>query len=106
MIGMAADRRSNDALQGGVGMSLNVEDMPERLRVVDVRPGDVFRNQRGVLMVVVAVQGNGDASLLMFNEGGGICGVQRYGVHYLRDKKRVGSVANLPDVLEVEWSMD
>jgi hypothetical protein len=68
--------------------------------------GDVYRNARGALMVVVSLQPNGDVSLLMFNEGGCICGVQRYGAHYLREKKRVGYVTNMPGTLEVEWSMD
>lgn len=101
-----ADRRANDATIDGVsGMRLDVSTMPRDLRQVSPRPGEVYRNARGVLMVVVAVQPNGDVSLLMFNEGGGIVGCQRYGVHYLRDKRCVGYVTNMPTNLEVQWNV-
>lgn len=87
-------------------MKLNIDDMPERLRVRAVDIGDVFRNQRGALMVVIACQPNGDVSLVMFNDAGGVTGVQRYGVSYLREKRRVGRVTNLPTSLDVEWDTD
>lgn len=103
---MSADRRGAEGLNPGEGMKLNTEDMPDQLRRQEVSIGDVYRNTRGVLMVVVAIQPNGDVSLLMFHEGGGIVGCQRYGVHYLRDKRRVGFVTNMPTMLEVDWSVE
>lgn len=104
---MTADRRGDGALiDGESAMRINVDDMPPELRQQAPRPGDVYRNQRGVLMVVVSIQPNGDVSLLMFNESGGIVGVQRYGVHYLREKRRVGYVTNMPTSLSVDWSIE
>ena len=99
------DRRSSDAmLTAEEGIELNVSTMPEHIRVRPIAVGDVYRNQRGALLVVCAVRSNGDVCLLMFNETGGIIGVERYGAHSLREKVRIGRCLNLPTMLEVEWN--
>ena len=87
-------------------MRIHIEDMPQELRVREIQTGDVFRNQRGALMVVACVKDTGMVCLLMFSEGGGFTGVQQYGLHYLHEKQRLGKVVNLPDALEVDWTIE
>ncbi len=87
-------------------MRLQLSDMPDRLRCREIVPGDVFRNQKGALMVVVAVKDTGDVCLMMFSERGSITGVQKYAQHYLLEKQRLGRVTNLPEALEVDWEVE
>lgn len=81
-------------------MRLNTENVPGEY-VSGVEIGDVYVNQRGKFMLVVACA-NTTMYVLNFDRDGTPTGVGQYGRHYFDDRRPVGRVAIMP-TLDVNW---
>ena len=83
-----------------MALDINLQSAPHYIASDTVEVGQLYKNQRGALLLVCGISGD-TAYYLRYGPDGKLNGCGQYGAHYLREKAVLGTV-DLPD-LDPEW---